>query len=107
MCSPQPPPFFLFISPAILPGAGGAVVGFVEIYFRQPSIIIIATARLSSSFLLCLLIDGRGKAGAARVIIPDITSRTIKGDAPQHAEREDEKKEQAESSCMVSRCPSY
>lgn len=64
-------------------------MGFVEIYFRQPSIIIIAAARLSGSFLLCLLIDGRGKAGAARVIIPDITSRTIKGAAPRHAERVD------------------
>lgn len=70
-------------------------MGFVGIYFRQPSITIIAAARLAASLLLCLLIDGRGKAGAARVIIPDITSRTIKGDDPGHAERRDGKKKRA------------
>lgn len=42
--------FFFFFPLYFSSYPAGGVVGFVEIYFRQPSIIIIAAARLAGSF---------------------------------------------------------
>lgn len=74
------------------------IVSWKDIYPGQLSITALNTfwtsivapvkgERLGGSFAVCPLIDRKWKAGAAGVIIPDITSRTIKLAAPGHAEK--------------------
>ncbi len=58
---------------------------------------------LCGSFTVCPVIDRKWNAGAARVIIPDITSRTIKLSAPAHAEKGGTTRVVQEEACRVSR----